>query len=213
MIYELFGLPGSGKTTCGNIIQEEFNINNKLEFYRNHFWGKIIFHVFLKIFFIDRQLKNKFTEIINVIGNIKTYKNSIDCKISIELYIKYIIFVYFIEKKSKEDILIDEGIIHYLSALYAEFNVSFNKLDKIIEILEVKNEKTIVGLKCSKEQAFTQIKKRNRKRAAMDFLSDRKLNNLLDRYLKAEEYFCKKYPCLTISEIKDKIEKRIENEI
>ena len=206
MIYELFGLPGSGKTTLGNNIEKNLKIKNILEFYRNNLLGKIIFHIFLKFFILNKELREKYNEITTVLEDKSKYVNNINAQIKVDLYIKYIIFIYFIEKKVKKNILIDEGIIHYSIALYAEFNVEFNKLDKIVEILKINKTKKIFDLKCSKKTALLQIKKRNRQRAALDFLTNNDLDNLMERYLEAEKHFSRNYLCLNASEIEKKIE-------
>ena len=176
MIYELYGLPGSGKSTCCDRVQKQCNIKNPLEFYRDNIIGKICFHLFLKFF-----------------NNSNDYKNSLNLEIKLDLYIKYLIFIYYIEKKSKKTLIIDEGIIHYCLALYAEFNVELEKIDRIISVLKESNLKITIGLKCPVETAILQIKKRNRKRTAMDFLEDKDLENLLNRYFEAIKHFQNNY--------------------
>lgn len=213
MIYELYGLPGSGKSTCCNRIQKEINIKNPLEFYRDNIIGKVYFHLFFKFFRFNKELKGKFDEILKVLDDYNSYKNFLNSEIKIDIFLKYLIFVYYIEKNSKKTLILDEGIIHYCLALYAEFNVELEKLDKIVEILDIFNSKITIGLKCSVETAIFQIKKRNRKRTAMDFLEDKELEELINRYFKAEEHFSDKYLSLEIKEIESYIKKGELNEI
>ena len=213
MIYELYGLPGSGKSTCCDRVQKQCNIKNQLEFYIYNIIGKIFFKLFLKFFKFNKDLKNKFEEIFKILNNSNDYKNSLNLEIKLDLYIKYLIFIYYIEKKSKKTLIIDEGIIHYCLALYAEFNVELEKIDRIISVLKESNLKITIGLKCPVETAILQIKKRNRKRTAMDFLEDKDLENLLNRYFEAIKHFQNNYLYLSIDEIESYIKKGEINEI
>ncbi len=214
MIIELFGLPGAGKTTCGNNIEKKFKIKNILEFYRENLIGKILFHLFLYCFLLNANLREKYTKILNILQKEKIENNIINPHIKIELYIKYLLFAYCIEYKSKKSLVIDEGIIHYCMALFAEFNVSIDILEAIIDLLKISNKKIIIiSLKCPINKAIKQMQIRKRKRTSLDFLSDEKLKIVLDRYSVVQKYFSKKYINLDIIQIENLIEREKMNEI
>ena len=204
MVYEIFGIPGSGKTTCCENLKK-YSVKNPIIFYRNNNIGKILFHIFLRIYWIDKELCDYMKKIKNIIGKDKKYVNIYNSKITIDLYIKYMLFSYFIEKKSKGNIVIDEGIIHFCTAMYAEFDLEIEKIKKIINIFKDIANLEIIYLECSVNIAIEQSKKRQRKRAAIDFLNDIELKKLYQRY----EYICtllsRNYLTLTALEIEEKI--------
>lgn len=200
--YELFGMPGSGKTTIANYFEKEKNIQNIQEKYKDNLFGKILFHIFLNFFILNKKLRKKYHELLDIIGD-DIYTNIIDNNINIKLYIKYIIFDYYLENYCKENIILEEGIIHYCIALYAEFDLDFNKLDMIVDKIYVdSNNIKCIGIKTSIEDVLRNIKKRNRKQCALDFLEGDDLKNLLKKYNEGVEYYSKKYELLTINEIK-----------
>ena len=55
MVIELFGMPGSGKTTIANYYEREKNIRNIQKDYKDKLYGKIKFHIFLKFFIINKE--------------------------------------------------------------------------------------------------------------------------------------------------------------
>lgn len=201
MKFELFGLPGSGKTSLCKKIKKKYKIKNPMDFYKYNFFGKILFHIFLSTFYFNKSNIKLFKELMSFLGD-GFYKNIIDNTIDIELYIKYIVFVNYIEQK-KGNYVIDEGIIHYCIALYAEYNVDFKIIDIILEKTNVENIK--VGLKCSINKAMEQIKIRNRKSCPIDFLEEEKLFFILKKYNDAINYYRDKYSLLSNDEIENLI--------
>ena len=194
VIYELFGLPGSGKTTICKEIEKKYNVCYINRFYKENIIGKIYFHIFLKFFKTNKNIRDKYDLCLKQLSNYKTNKNIINAKLQIELYLKYIMFVYFIETKNKNQekkCIIDEGIIHYLMALYAEFNIPVEILEKILNILNI--SKINLGLKCNLEVICYQIKVRNRKNTPIDFLNDEDLKIILNKYNEAFNYFLQKF--------------------
>lgn len=212
MKFELFGLPGSGKSYCCDIISKKKIAKNIMNYYKENFFGKVIFHLFLKFFILNIKLRKKYKEVIEILGETSNYINLVNPNVKIELYIKYMIFIYFIENLYKINIIIDEGIIHYCMVLYAEFSVEKNKINKIISAFNIE-DKNIIGLNCEKEIAIKQMKKRNRKRTAIDFLGKDELSNILDRYLEIYNYFSKRFECLDIKEVENFIIRRNNNEV
>ena len=213
MIFELFGMPGSGKSYICKKIEDDGYAKDIMRFYKENFFGKVIFHIFIYIFKINKELKKNYDEIMNILGDNSNYINIINPDIPINLYVKYIVFILYIEKKyfKKKNIIIDEGIIHYCIAIYAEYYVDCKKIDLIIDKLILTNEKKIIiGLNCSKEKTIEQIKKRNRKKAPIDFLEGQKLSIILERYLDAIHFVKKRFDYLSYNEIESKIKSEIE---
>ena len=198
MIFELFGLPGSGKTRICNEVCEKYKIRNTIKFYRDTFFGNIYFHFIIKILLFNKDLKKKYLEINNILDDCKSYKNCINNDIDIKVYIRYMLFVYKLEKDNKKcNMIIDEGIFHYCIALMAEFNVPMDKIDKILKCLKITNNIKILWLDCNIEQCILQIRTRNRKRSPIDFLNEEKLKEVLNRYYNAIKYFANKSTKIT----------------
>ena len=184
MIVELFGLPGAGKSYICEKIEKEFGYNNILLFYKEKFLGKVLFHLYISFCLLVRSNKKIFLNLKEIIGNDYS-DNIISNNNKIDMYIKYILFVYNIEKRNKDRlIIIDEGIVHYCMVLYSEFIIPMHKTKKILDYFDSlnKNNKVVLGINTDKKVVIERIKKRNRKRTAMDFLDDKKLDKLLSLY-------------------------------
>lgn len=199
MTFELFGIPGCGKTICCKRIEKATPIQNPMEFYKETFVGKVLFHLFLLTFRLNGKYRSLYQNALTILGE-TSYTNMMDKTISKELYLKYMMFVYSLEKRSSKSIVIDEGIIHYAIALHAEFDIEFEKLDAIIELLQGKNV-TPLGISATVEECMGFIKKRNRKECSLDFLESNDLENMLNRYQEGLDYFSQKYKVQTIEEI------------
>ena len=182
MIIDLYGMPGSGKSTVCNYLEQNLEFKNVKNWYIEKTIGKIIFHLYLYLFFLDKTSRKKYKEIMKIIDNKKAYKNYINSNVNISLYIKYMLFDYYLERKNIKKIIIDEGIIHYSISLYVEFNLEKEKIMKIIELLKLNNVKYI-GLKIDIEESKKNIKKRNRKRCPIDFLNDNELDKFLKKWI------------------------------
>lgn len=195
MNYELFGLPGSGKTTICKIVSKKNK--NPMFFYKETFLGKILFHLFLYTFFFKKEYIELFYNLKKSLKN-KKYVNIIDKRIPIDLYLKYIVFVYYLECSNK-NIIIDEGIIHYCVALIAEFNVSNYEIENMIKFLDTKT--IIYGLNTTIDSVCINIKKRNRRNCPFDYLSNEKKIEVLKKYNYAIEYFKNRYKMMNAEEI------------
>ena len=207
MIYELFGMPGVGKTTISNKISKEYGYINIMKKYRESILGKVYLHLFIKLFKIDKELRNKYNQCVILCKKYIKNKNVVDKKIKLELYIKYMTFVYYIEKKynfKKINIIVDEGIIHYAIAMFAEFDIPFYALDKLVELFYL--NKFPIGVSCKIETVLEQIKKRNRKSTPIDFLDVKNLEHLLKRYELGVNYYGKKYELVDTMKILKKFE-------
>lgn len=208
MIYELFGMPGVGKTTISNKISQKYRYINIMKKYRETILGKLYFHLFIKFFKMDKELRNIYNQGIILCGKYIENINIMDKKIKLELYIKYMIFVYYLEKKyhlKEKNIIIEEGIIHYAIAMFAEFDIPFNVLDKLVKLFDL--NKFPIGITCKMKTILEQIKKRNRKSTPIDFLDIKNLEYLLKRYELGVKYYGNKYELMNTMEVLKKIEK------
>lgn len=197
MIIEMFGAPGSGKTTLCNKIEKDIGIKNISALYQKKFIPKIYMHIFWKNFFYKVDIKDKYEKICQILD----YNNDV------MMLVKFMLFTYFVEKKYQgKKILIDEGCIHYLVALYAEYNISFEKLEKIRSILCISDIKTI-GINTEKKYIINNVKKRNRNITRIDRLSDDEFSKLVDRYIEGVNYFGNYYPTYGAKEAEIEIKK------
>ncbi|MCI8273209.1 MAG: hypothetical protein HFJ55_03900 [Clostridia bacterium] len=203
MIVELFGLPGSGKTFYCNELREKKKYRDIMTFYKEKFFGKVIFHLILIFGMIKKEFRKTYNDLIDIIGTDINKKNWITKEAEMNIYIKYIVIIYFIEKNSK-NLVIDEGIIHYCMVLFAEYELDKEQCFKIIEYFDnkyFKDKKCICNINCNIDIALSRMKNRNRKRAPIDFLSDDKLIILLERYEQFIGYIKNKYTIIDISEL------------
>ena len=199
MTFELFGIPGCGKSMCCRKVEENTEIKNPMKFYKENFIGKVIFHIFLLTFHMNKKLNKLYKKCIDELGTEK-YINSMDSNTPAELYIKYMMFIYQLEKKSSKKIVVDEGIIHYAIALHAEYSIEFEKLEKIVQLLQGNNIKRF-GILATVDECIGFIKKRNRKDCSLDFLEGEELRKMLEKYDEGFKYFSKKYDIKTIKDI------------
>lgn len=184
MIIELFGLPGSGKSFYCNQLEQNNFFKDIMKFYRENFFGKVLLHLVIEFCLLDKKFKKIYKDIFNFINDNNV--NVLSGKNDIELYVKYMIFIYFIEvNKKKKNIIIDEGIVHYCMVLYAEYSVEMEKCIKILEYFDSKKYKDckkVYRVSCDIETAIIRSKKRNRKRAPIDFIEGKQLYDILSRY-------------------------------
>lgn len=188
MIIEVFGLPGSGKTTFCQKYAMENKLYNLLGFYRDSFFGRSLYYLFKYFYFLIPTVNKKVKNIMFLLSK-KDHTNKIRKDILIKEYVIFMCFVYYHELKCNKHVIIDEGIIHYCMALYAEYDVEFNVLDQIIEELKVDKKMKYIVLKCSVDECLLRMCKRNRKRSAIDFLEESELKLLLLKYEEALKYY------------------------
>lgn len=194
MIYEFFGLPGSGKSTVCSMMRKK-GYQDLLFFYKNNIFGKMIFHLKFYLFKMNRKNRELFKNIEEIIP--VNCRNSIFVKnTTIDFYIKYLVLISRLEKKSIGNNCIDEGIVHYLMALYAEFNVNIDILNKIMVAIGFPTDFVkSIGINCSVQDAYYRICKRNRKQTGIDFLNKDEMIDLLNRYFEIYKYFSLSFQC------------------
>lgn len=187
MTIEIFGIPGSGKSTFCDNYSKENHFKNIMAFYRDTIIGRIIYKIFMRLYFIFPSIKKKYDIILKMIND-KNYTNKLDKNIDIKKYIKYMLFIYYCEAKNQKrngKIIVDEGIIHYSVALYAEFDVEFKTIQKIINLLKLDSVQYYLLFKDT-GIAFKQMQERARKRCALDFLDEFDSKEMLNKYKDGE---------------------------
>ena len=80
MIVELFGLPGCGKSYCCNELEKKNDFENIMNFYKEKFLGKIIFHIFLKFCLINKDFNMFYKKVLEIVEKEKEKINIIKKK-------------------------------------------------------------------------------------------------------------------------------------
>lgn len=200
MIIEFFGLPGSGKTTCCSLICRNFDYKNPMAFFKEKFVGKVLFHLFLLTCPFNFELLKKYNELRECFSDFKK-KNRLDNTVELSKYIKYALFIYFLEKKNmNKKIVIDEGVVHYSMAIYAEFDVSFESCFKMVNILCLKNIQPVL-LDIDMETCINNMKKRNRHQTAIDNLNYFELVEILEKYKEFIDLFIERADVKKVIEV------------
>ena len=179
MIYELVGVPASGKTYfLHNNVKKGINIS---KIYKENIFGKCLFHVYLHfpILFCHYNYFYKF------FNEVPCKYNNYDKNVNIKTYIRFLIFNLIIYKKIEKgnnNYFFDEGIIHYLVALETEFDISHEVCIGILEKIKKELNFTTFYLNAPISVAFDRFKKRNRKQTMIDFLESHEIQSLLEKY-------------------------------
>lgn len=210
MIIELFGLPGSGKTTCCSLISEKRFFDNPMYFFKEKLIGKIIFHIFILFCPFNFDLLKKYSDLKKCFYDLKK-RNRLDCSVRLSKYVKYALFIYFLEKKNnRRNIIIDEGVIHYSMAIYAEFDVTFESCFEMIKILNLDiNNVQLVLLNLDIETCISNIKKRNRHQTAIDDLNYFELVDILEKYREYIDMILKRMNVVVIDKVDDLIREEL----
>lgn len=190
MIIDIYGMPGSGKSYYSKtLIKEKQNkFFNLIELERYTLLGKVIRRVIS--FFVLILIKLKLvTKIIDPSLKYHSAKYNVGRHIDFyETRIWMLILIYNNIPK-KINLVVDEGIWHVVATLIVEYGISDAHAKKIISMIQ-KKLKTNVEIESvyqyiSVDLAKESIRKRDRKVAAIDFLSGDNLTIFLNKYLDA----------------------------
>jgi len=174
MMYELYGLPGCGKTTLTNkilsISTKNISYLSQVYFFKeNTLFNKIKIY-FLSVFSF-KQIHFNFL-LLNLLIKIGIRKSRIfDC-----IRLSKLRFQINNYKKHKTDstIVLEEGFIQYLSAIIHLKSIDFEilKLDKLYESFYKNISHKTFYLKSSSEKCFDNIRKRKLQNRRFDKMPD-----------------------------------------
>lgn len=166
MIVELYGLPGSGKST---LVSSFCDI--KLDYKKygtNTFIGNSKFNKF-KYGILCLKPQN-FLTLILLIFSVAGKKSSFKIKMKDRIIsLLYVIYILDIVQTKNEKFILDEGLVQALSAFYIGFNFRENVLYHIKKLI---NKQNYVFCYCdiSYEESLSRMHSRNRKSANIDFM-------------------------------------------
>ena len=180
MIIEYTGAPACGKTTIvNNLCSKKYDLSYK---YKINFIGKLIFHCYLMFPFVLKDYKevSKNLKVKNIYK-----KNIYTKKYDINMIIKFLGYVCYLYKRfyyKKETYYLDEGIIHYLVALEAEYNVPHEECVKFLAKQMKKYSIKCFYVNINEKKCFENFKIRNRKQTSIDYLDNNNIFNLIKKY-------------------------------
>jgi broad-specificity NMP kinase len=162
MIIEFTGIPGSGKSTVFNKINNDNLIKDIKKFFiktNNTF----LFDLYL-VFNFYRLDKNDYKILKFSIKNIKQMRISVFNKINLLRNIYKKLIIYKLLRERPENFLIDEGVIHLLFNVFVGKNIATNKseIEDFIKILP-KPEKLII-IDANDKIIYERLKERGHKR-------------------------------------------------
>lgn len=200
MILETIGLPGGGKTYLCDEIEKRLNNNNTdsvniLKYTSNIVIFKIIKKLF--IFIANRtKLARDTRSAIKLIlkqedseSKFGIYNNEF---YSINIICSFIILYRLLEKSNKVYVF-DEGIVHTVIKMCADFTLSKQTFNSIMNIIEASlNNKNwyVIYNHIEIENCIESIKKRDRHICVFDELPENKLYLILQYYDKYNEFYC-----------------------
>lgn len=202
MVVEFFGIPGSGKTFQANLFKKKLRHNRikYIDFSRHSgmpLWMKIFYKMTDYAILVLPKYRKQIAEYKEVCKDCP--KAPAFISFSLDYCIKDIVLYSFVNdmfRQSETIIVNDEGQLHRVIFLIVQFNCPF---DQVFDLyLSHKHNETIRYVQTSSEQAFQNIKNRNRKVCPMDEMDD----NLLKEYINTFARVCEEVICRDLKEIK-----------
>ena len=195
MIIELNGLPGSGKSFFANKIREEMQMERRkainFSTVEKKFLAKVIYKIFANgLFFllgkehIAKSIEQKYTE------KESKYRTGISVK-SYLTRIVYLKYLYRLGVKSKRILILDEGMVQVLCAIYAEYCLDSGDIRKLFEYISEPDHGIIrIMYQFPIDQSIKSIRLRNRKVCGIDELNDGELREMLSEYSNLLSEYC-----------------------
>ncbi|MFJ6971842.1 MAG: hypothetical protein ACIRZ4_07185 [Limosilactobacillus mucosae] len=187
-IIEIFGIPGSGKTYyTEKIIKDNpqyFDFSKYLFSRTGNLYFKIFVHLRLSYLYEYKLTK----QVITIMKPYLKNENVFGFNVKLINYVYQLIYLYHVKKKylnKNVDVIFDEGIVHHLIGIEAEFNVPHDILISVYNILnsiDLKKQTQNIFIDVPINTAFKRIRMRNRKFSSMDYLNDTKLMTFLKNY-------------------------------
>lgn len=190
MIVEYFGIPGSGKTYQVKLYKQFLKLEGKQFLDISRFcgmplWLKVFYKIADSVILVLPKYRKQFSEYKKLCKDCREESRFVP--LSLNACIKDIVLYSMINdmfQHSNKIIINDEGQLHRVIFLIVQFNCSFEHAFGIYQ--SHKNKGIVRYIKTSSEQAFQNIKKRNRKVCPMDEMND----NLLKDYINAFKKVC-----------------------
>ena len=184
MIVEYFGIPGSGKTYKANLYKgqlKEKGIN--CQDISRHSGMSLWLKVFYKLADYTICLLPKYRELAYKISVIESRESPKFLNLTREYCIKDIVLSIFLHdmfKKSKNVVLNDEGILQRIATLSVIYSIDIYELLEFCKQNILGVQHTFVDI--STEDAYRNIKSRNRHVCQMDEMSDGTLYEYLEAF-------------------------------
>lgn len=195
MIIDIYGLPGSGKSTLSLNIQKM--ISENADYYDVYFFNKNEYdttnNISKNLWFYLKLIDGNFWRMYNkisrkIIRNKKIKHQKIKYKIRDAVRLS-ILYSFILSKVDEEKIfIIDQGIIQDFIELLIKYGINEDYI--IRDYLNMVLLPQIVFVFCDvcEEQCVERIRKRNRKDFDFDFLSD---DELYTYFMKEQKYIKK----------------------
>ena len=189
MIVEFYGIPGSGKTYCADIYkrqlaQDEVPYIDLSRCSKTPLWLKILYKIVDKcIYFVPRYYK-----INRKLRSLCRQAKPKYLPFSLHYCVNRIVCSIFLQDffgKRKKIAINDEGLFQWIAFLSVQYGVAVDSVKTILPPVNV-NCKNVYVQK-SIENAFANIKQRNRHVCPMDEMPDDDLKNYLVDYNNALE--------------------------
>lgn len=194
MIYELYGVPGAGKTALINKVKGKDTIS-----FKGALGIKDKLFSLLKIFvaYIPSSIAYK-VAIKKIIGNRNLKAHYISSTVAHN--INNIVMVAFGYKYLKGNLYMDEGIIHRIMTFAINYDINIEDTLRLVDVFSdcMCNVKSFY-LKEPVALCFQSIKQRNRHESEMDEMEDEKLIIFLNEYEQYSEAIEKRYGHLIIT--------------
>lgn len=182
-IVEIFGIPGSGKTFYAKSFAEKNDYRLFLYYLFSNKWN-LLFKIFVhcKLSYLIGHRINKI--LLKIYKPFFKNENQFGFNVKLKNYIYQLVYLYLFEKyftKKHIRIVYDEGIIHHLIGIEAEFDIDHSVSLKAYQALNT-YPTTKIFISTNVKTAKERIKFRNRKFSSMDYLSEDLLEQFLTRY-------------------------------
>lgn len=160
MIVELIGLPGCGKTTVQSGILENRAYDKYHFLTRDEIVKKSIIHSWkwtLKIMHFDPRMW-KLIKSVNVLKKQLPYAEGRQIWIN-----RFLVMSWAILRNSKEDLLLDEGIIQYVSSiLHEDSALEYEKVQAVMDCFRRQIDMGYIYIDTDETICLQRIRERNR---------------------------------------------------
>lgn len=192
MIVELYGLPGSGKTSLRNAvlgIESEKTDNNGI--------ADFFLRTAKKVSVITPYAITKRRQISKIkIRNTEAVYLDISMSYKIN---NILMLAYGYKRLNSKNVFMDEGLIHRIIGLAVNHQLSEQQLTELINVFNDVLPARIYYLDVGLDECFNSIKRRNRHVSKMDELNNDELVLFLKDYEKYCNYICENYGHIRIS--------------